>query len=157
MKRADLARELDIHPRTLLKWFRDGCPDADRRTVEAWRDARDRQTRDRRAALEAARARKELAQAIEAEQRVAIRAGRLIPVDEVDRVWSSQVAALRARLLSMPTALADRLCRIAATGGAAGIEAALETAIHEALRELSGSTDAKPSSAKPRTKRRKPN
>jgi hypothetical protein len=35
----------------------------------------------------ASRSRKELAQALEAEQRVAMRAGRLIAVEDVDRTW----------------------------------------------------------------------
>lgn len=150
-----LARTLQIDPRTVRKWRAQGMPVAklgrggesslfDLEAVLGWKGDRDEAARAQSSALKAARGRKELAQAIEAEQRVAIRARTLIPVDEVDRVWSSQVAALRARLLAMPTALADQLHRIASVEGATGIEAALETAVREALRELtSGSADAK--------------
>lgn len=106
-----------------------------------------------------ARMRKELAQAAEAEQRVAMRAGRLIAVEEVDRVWSTQVAAVRARLLAMPTALADRLHRVAVTAGPAGVEAVLQAATYEALRELAGGPAVPTTNArtrKPRGKARRP-
>jgi hypothetical protein len=96
------------------------------------------------------RSRKELAQALEAEQRVALRSGTLLAAADVDRTWSAEVAAVRARLLAIPTAWSDRLHRAGALGGAAGIEALLVEAIYQVLRELAGGA----SPTTPRTRRR---
>lgn len=160
--RRELARRLKRDARTISKWQDEGLPVAtrgrggrpslyDEATVRAWLLARDeavQQAPD----LMVSRARKELAQAVEAEQRVAIRAHQLIAIEEVDRIWSAQVAAIRARLLAWPTALADRLHRVATLEGAAGVERVLQEIVYEALRELATTAAA----VKPRRKRKPP-
>lgn len=147
LTRRQLADRLGKHPMTVTKWEQDGLPVAvrgrrgrpslyDPTAVSAWCQARDEAAKQQAPDLLVARARKELAQAIEAEQRVAIRAGKLIAIEDVDRIWSAQVAAVRAQLLAIPTALADRLHRVAALEGVVGIETVLVDAMHAALREL---------------------
>jgi phage terminase Nu1 subunit (DNA packaging protein) len=151
LTRLELAARLGVHPITIAKWQQEGLPIASRgrrgvasryneADVRAWLEAREERARQNAPDFAACRARKELAQAIEAEQRVAMRAKQLIPIEEVDRIWSAQVAAVRSRLLSWPTALADRLHRVAATDGAAGVERVLQDAAYETLRELAGGT-----------------
>lgn len=158
--RRELARRLDCDARTISKWQDEGLPVAtrgrggrpslyDEATVRAWLLARDEAVQHA-PDLMVSRARKELAQAIEAEQRVAIKAHQLIAIDEVDRIWSAQVTAIRARLLAWPTAHADRLHRVAALEGAAGVERALQEIVYDALRELA----AAPASVKTRSKRK---
>ena len=165
--RRELASRLSCDPRTVAKWLEEGLPVAkrgrggrpslyDEAAARAWLQAREeaaQQTPD----LLVSRARKELAQAIEAEQRVAIRAGKLIAIEEVDRVWSMQVAAVRAQLLALPTSLADRLHRVAALEGAAGVEQVLLDAVHHALRDLATGGAALPAKPKrTRAAKRKP-
>lgn len=146
--RRELAQRLGVHMQTICKWEREGMPIADRGRrgkstlysepdVQSWRRLRDQHSHQAPDFM-LARARKELAQAIEAEQRVAIRAKTLLHVDEVERTWSAQVAAIRARLLALPAALAGRVTREATLSGPAAVEALLQDAIHQALTELSG-------------------
>jgi phage terminase Nu1 subunit (DNA packaging protein) len=151
LTRIELAAVLHMKPRTLAHWLEEGMPVAERgkagrpsrydeTDVRAWMAARNaaavQASQGGCATFADARMRKELAQAAEAEQRVAMRAGRLLAVEEVDRVWSAQVAAVRSTLLALPTALADRLHRAAVTAGPAAVETALQAAIYDALREL---------------------
>lgn len=154
LTRVELAAELSkdgrrVTPLNVTKWLEDGLPVAIRgkggrpsryrlADVRAWLDARDQAPAASASDFQAARIRKELAQAAEAEQRVAQRAGRLLAVEDVEKTWTSMVAAARARLLALPTSLADRLCRLAVTDGVAAVEAELERAVYEALRELAG-------------------
>jgi phage terminase Nu1 subunit (DNA packaging protein) len=163
LTRTELASRLDVHVRTILKWVREGCPVArhgrgrepslfDERAVREWRAARDEAARQRWAPLEAARARKDAALALESEQRVARRAGVLLDIDTVDRVWSAQVAAVRAALLALPMAIADRIDRVAKLEGKAGVRRVMRKAIANVLRELSPSTSA----ARARDARRSP-
>lgn len=175
LTRLEVAYRLGVNPQTVTKWIEEGLPVAERgkgrrpsryeeSSVRRWVAAREKAIEGQRPGgrapggdgdapnLIASRARKELAQAIEAEQRVALRAGKLIPVEEVDKLWSGQVAAVRARLLSWPTALSDRLHRVAVTEGPAGVERVLFELTHDALRELAGGTP--PSSPKRRPRRR---
>ena len=167
--RPDIAYRLGVSPQTIAKWTEEGLPVAVRgkgrrpskyeeSSVRRWVAAHkhdtdssahtDSQTPN----LTVARARKELAQAVEAEQRVALRAGKLIPIEEVDKLWSHQVAAIRTRLLIWPTALADRIHRVAALEGPAGVERVLLAAAHDALRELAGVAAPKPHKPRPRRK-----
>ena len=144
---AELAARLEAHPRTVRKWRALGLPVArlgtgsspsyyDEAAARAWVTAYSERLRGEREQWSAFRARRDAALASESEQRVALRAGRLVLIDEVDRVWSAQVAAVRARLLSWPTALSDRVHRASATEGARGVRAVLRVAVHDALREL---------------------
>jgi phage terminase Nu1 subunit (DNA packaging protein) len=143
-----LATSLDCHPRSIAKWLDEGAPVAvrgrggrpslyDEEAFTTWVQAREEQAQHSPDLL-VSRARKEMAQALEAEQRVALKARTLIHVDDVERVWSAQVSAIRSRLLAMPTELADKLHRVATLDGVAGVETVLEAAVHDVLRELAG-------------------
>lgn len=83
------------------------------------------------------RARKERAQAILAEQTFQMRARKLLPVEEVEKLWSAEVTAVRAVILSSYTTHADRVHRAAILEGVVGVEEALKDLAHEVLRELS--------------------
>src|ERR1051325_7901283 len=134
LTRRDLAAAPDVHMQTATKWERDGMPIAERGRkgkpslyrlddVRAWRAARDEagatgQLFD----VAQERARKERAQAILAEQTFAIRQRDLVPRQEGERGWSAEVAAVRAKLLALPTTLADAVHRIGVLDGVAGVE-----------------------------------
>jgi len=167
--RQDIAYRLGVSPQTVARWTEEGLPVAERgkgrrpskyeessvrRWVAAHKHDTDSSTHtdSETPNLTVARARKELAQALEAEQRVALRAGKLIPIEEVDKVWSAQVAAIRTRLLLWPSALADRLHRVAAVEGPAGVERVLLDAAHDALRELASGRAPKIPTPRPRRK-----
>jgi phage terminase Nu1 subunit (DNA packaging protein) len=149
LTRPELAAHLHCNPRTVAKWIEEGLPVAtrgrggrasryDEADVRIWLDARNAAEASPGGGFAAARMRKEIAQAVESEQRVAVRAGKLLLAEDVDRTWSAEVSAVRARLLAIPTAWSDRLHRAGALEGAAGIEALLVEAIHQVLRELAG-------------------
>lgn len=165
--RLALASRLSCVVRTITKWEREGLPVATRgkggqpslydlAEVRAWLAERQKRTRHDSAALMSARCRKERAQAAESEQRVALRAGRLIPVEEVERVWSAEVAAVRARLLVIPTTLADKLHLVGTLEGAPGIERELQAAVYEVLTELAaGETPTKKKRGEHKIRRRR--
>ena len=167
LTRLELAAELGHSVRTIGKWEREGLPVLARgrggqpstysqADVRRWLEARRRRLRSDQEALTAARTRRELAMARLGEQQHAVRSGKLLPIEDVDRLWSGQVAAIRARLLAIPIALADRVHRIAAIEGPAGVERVLQDAVYEALRELAeGNAPAKRSAARTRTTRPK--
>lgn len=69
---------------------------------------------------------------------VAKKEGSLIEAAAVEIVWDRLLSNFRARLLSLPSALADELV---ALSDPRDIQAVLKTAIHQALEELA-STDA---------------
>lgn len=152
--RLDLADLFGVNERTVAKWQAEGMPVLSRgrggklsgyNLAAAFRWARDSgkfataggdgESSDTTG--QQARVRKDLAQAAEAEQRVAQRAGKLIAIEDIEKSWGGIVAAVRSKLLAMPTALSDRLHRAATMDGAAAVEALLQTAIYDALRELS--------------------
>jgi len=153
--RPDLAELLDVNERTIAKWQAEGMPvlrrgrggkPSDYNLAVAFRWARASgkfasQTVTPRGP--SARDRKELAQAAESEQRVAARARTLLPVDEVEKSWGAIVTGVRAKLLAMPTALSDRLHRAAVSHGAGAVEAVLEEAVFDVLRELASNKDTK--------------
>jgi phage terminase Nu1 subunit (DNA packaging protein) len=139
-----------VHMMTVTKWERSGMPVAERGRkgkpsrysevdVRAWLQARE-------AAVTAgtvidvinARARKELAQARLAEQKHETLSRVLLPRAEVERVWAMEVAAVRQKLLSLPTTVADRILRAATLDGLAGVERVLDEVVKDTLRELSG-------------------
>ena len=168
--RRSLAVALGVHPQTVTKWEREGLPIAERgrkgrpslyceSDVRAWLAQREAAAKDLESLdLVAERARKEHWQAQLAEQQFQVRAGRLIPVDDVERTWSHQVAAVRAKFLAMPTALSDRLHRAATLEGVAAVEATLQAAIYDALRELSGAEPTPPAKKRrraPKARRRR--
>ena len=153
LTRRDLAKALGVHMQTVTKWERDGMPVAhrgargkpshyDRGAVEAWLHNREtaRQTSDV-ASLELERSRRERAQALLALQTYQMRAKELLPRAEVDRVWSQHVSAVRAKLLSLPVTMADRVHHAATMDGVASVERILNEAVRDVLRELSGTPE----------------
>ena len=150
MTRKQLAVDLGCDVRTTFKWEDEGMPVAQRgagrrgslydlAACRRWVAARNAAAAQRPGATELAteRARKERAQAIESEQRVALRAGQLLNRDDVEKAWASEVTAVRTKLLGLPAALADQLQRVAVTDGAPGVESVLDEAIRGVLREFS--------------------
>jgi phage terminase Nu1 subunit (DNA packaging protein) len=150
LTRRQLAKVLGCHPQTLMGWEREGLPVArhGRRGVSSLFLERDARTwlEDREKRLEAPqadkfnfmndRARRERAQAQLAEQAHAIRARNLLPREEVERTWIAEISAVRAKLLSWPTTLADQLHRAGTLGGVAALERSLDEAVRQLLTEL---------------------
>lgn len=166
--RRELAKILDVTMSGVTKWEQAGMPvvapgrkgkpslysEADVRKWLAEREetARDNGTYD----LARERARKEKAQAILAEQTVAIRARDLVPRDEVEKTWAAEVIAVRAKLLSWPATISDRLYREAKLNGLRGVERTIKDAVEELLLELSKPKRAKktrPTKKVPRAKK----
>jgi phage terminase Nu1 subunit (DNA packaging protein) len=148
LTRREIAKALDVHPDTVTGWHDCGLPVAvrggrgrpslyDEIAVRAWLAARDEEAR-RSAPLDLIqeRAAKERAQRLLAEQALQLRAGRLLPADEVKAVWAAEVAAVRTKLLALPRAYADRIHRSSTMHGIAGVEQTLKDAVYEVLREL---------------------
>ena len=159
LTRPELAELLDVHENTIGKWQAQGMPvlrrgrggaPSDYNFAVAFRWAREAGKFTVAASSHgvSARDRKELAQAVESEQRIAIKARTLIAVADVEKTWGAIVAAVRAKLLALPTSLSDRLHRAAITDGAPGVEALLEESVHEALRELASGEQVGPKTRK---------
>lgn len=82
------------------------------------------------------RAKKEHWHALLAEQKHAFGERTLLPVHEIEKAWASEVAAVRAILLSSYTNKADRVARAFTLRGIPGVEAELKAIAYDALREL---------------------
>lgn len=153
LTRRELAGVLGVHMQTVTKWERDGMPIAERGrkgkpstysepAVRAWLQQREEAARAAAAGdgpildLAQERARKERWQGLLAEQTFKAREKELLPRVEVEKLWSAEVAAVRAKLLALPTTLADRLHRAATLEGVLGVERILHEAVRETLREL---------------------
>jgi phage terminase Nu1 subunit (DNA packaging protein) len=148
LTRRELALVLGVHMQTVTKWERDGLPVANRgrrgkpstyreSDVRAWLKSREVAAQSGQANdVARERARKERAQALEAEQRVAFRARELLPAEEVEKAWTAEASAVRAILLASYTTHADRVYRAATLDGLAGVERVMKDVAHEALREL---------------------
>lgn len=161
LTRRELAEVLGVHMMTVTKFEQSGMPIAERggrgrasryREVEvrAWlRGREEARSADGTVDLVRERARRERAQAELTEQTLKVRARVLLPSEEVERVWSTRLTALRTRLLAMPVMLADQLARAAALEGPAGVERQLTVAINEALRELAGAATTAAASGEP--------
>lgn len=148
LTRRALAAEFGVHMMTVTKWEQDGMPVAQRgrkgkpstyraEDVRAWLDARE-EAASKTGLVDVAqeRARKENAQAKLAEQTYQVRARTLLPAEEVSRLWSAEVTAVRSVILSSYTTHADRVFRAATVEGLAGVEVALKNLAYEILREL---------------------
>lgn len=148
--RQELAQLLGVNPRTVAKLLEEGMPVARRgrggrpslydpaKCLE-WKDARDQVAGLTPANLVAQeRARRERAQAMLAEQMLAMRAGKLVDIDEVTRRWAAEIAGARAVILQSYTVAADRVFAAAQQDGLAGVERELKALAHEVLRELAG-------------------
>jgi phage terminase Nu1 subunit (DNA packaging protein) len=142
---------IELHPQTISKLIEEGLPVAVRgRGGRASRfnvAAVQQFMKNRRSAgangpavnVAHERARKERAQARLAEQVHALRERELLPAQEVEKVWSAHVAAVRAKLLAWPSTLTDRLARAFTLDGIAGLERELNEAVRDVLRELAAS------------------
>lgn len=138
--RAEAARQLGVAPARINRWAADGAPVAvpgsrghsamyDLEALRAWKDGR-KHGPDTGISLGAARARLADAQAQKWERENLVRAGQLIERSEAIREGQTVLAALKARLLSLPR-----------QGVLRGIvprenEPALRALVTETLREL---------------------
>jgi hypothetical protein len=84
------------------------------------------------------RARKERAQAIEAEQRVRLKEGRYLLVEDVERARAADNSRCRAILLAASQTHADRVHAAAVAEGVRGVERELAALARAALLELAG-------------------
>lgn len=148
--RREVAETLGVHMATITGWERQGLPIVKRggrgrpsrydlEAVRAWLAARDQAARKAVAGpLDPVqeKAARDHWQAELAEQTYKIRQKVLLPADEVERAWSAEVAAVRSKLLALPTTFADRLHRAATLEGLAGVERVLQAAVHDVLRQL---------------------
>lgn len=155
LTRVELAAALDVNPRTIAKWIEEGLPVAKRgkggspsqfdlAACRAWQAARAQLQADDPIDLMRERARKERAQALLAEQLYAVRSGKLLPADEVEKVWTAEVAAVRSLMLSAPQTWSDRIYRASTSEGLAGVERELKALIHSFMRELADRRTPKP-------------
>lgn len=148
LTRQELAEALGKHPDTIAGWVseedlpvaergRGGKPSKyDLQAVLAWISAREEAQRAGPLDPVQEKARRDHWQATLAEQTYRVRNGKLLDADEVERAWAAEVAAVRARLLTIPTTYADRVFRSATLEGVGGVERLLRDAVHSALREL---------------------
>jgi len=153
--RTELAGLLGVNPVTITKWQGEGLPVAVRggrgveskyRMADIWKWGLGRERA--RAGLTGGagdlslpleRAKLARVQTRRGELEVRKREGELLEAADVGRTWSLMVLAIRAKLLALPQAVAERL--VAAAAGeqpAAAVEAELAGEVRDALRELAG-------------------
>ena len=151
LTRQQLARELNYDPRTIQRLQEEGMPIAvpgiggrpsqyDVRAVRKWLDARNKKaasTPGGKLSYFQERAEKERWQGLLAQQTYLTRQRELLPAREVEKVWAAEVTAVRTRLLSWPTTIADKLHRAGTMDGLAGLERVLQEEVHAVLTELS--------------------
>lgn len=153
--RRQLAEALGVHMMTVTKWERQGLPVAERgrrgkpslyklEDVQAWISARDETAAGKTGDLDPIqeKARRDHWQAVLAEQTYQVRRRELLPASEVEKIWGSEVAAIRAKLLALPVTFADRLHRAATLEGLAGVERVLQAAVRDVLRQLAAGPEA---------------
>ena len=149
LTRRQLAAALDKHEITIIKWQREGLPIAKRggrgraslyseAHVRAWLKQREEAAAAPTGPLDLVqeRARKEHWQGLLAEQMFLVRARKLLPAEEVERVWMVETNAIRTKLMAWPATLADRLFRASTLDGLAGVERELNAAVRDVLRDL---------------------
>lgn len=150
LTQTQLAAELGCHARTIAKWIREGLPIAvrgrggrpnqyDLELCRAWKDARDQAAADQDGPVDLARerARKDRAQALLAEQLYAVRAGKLLDAQAVQRAWAKEYAAIKTILIASYTSAADRVHRASTLDGLPGVEREMKAVAFAALREIS--------------------
>lgn len=165
--RRELAALLSVHMQTVTTWERSGMPvlEPGRKgkpslyspvDVKAWLKARDEAAKKSGVAdLAHERARRERAQAVMAEQLVAMRARDLVPRQEVEKAWAAEVAAVRSLILGWPTTAADKLFRAATLHGLRGVENVLRSLVEELLLELADPERAEGKRSKVSSKRKR--
>lgn len=150
LSKAELAKEFRVSLPTITAWLHRGLPHVTRggkgrswqfelADAIAWRiedviqqriDTGDEGLLD----LQTERAKLAKAQRQKLEREIATLDGKLIPAEDVERVWSGMIGAFRARMLALPSRLAPV---VAAEVEPGSCFAALQAGIHEALTELS--------------------
>lgn len=159
--RREVAETLGVHIMTITKWERSGLPVVvrggrgrpskyDLEAVRAWLAARDEAARKAVAGpLDPVqeKAARDHWQAELARQTHEIRHKTLLPAADVERAWAMEVAAVRAKLLALPTTYADRIHRAATLDGLPGVEKMLQAAVYDVLRQLAGA-EAEPRGGK---------
>lgn len=149
--RREVAEALGVHMATVTKWEREGLPIVERgsrgrpsrydiEAVKAWRAARDEAARRVDGPLDPVqeKAARDHWQAELARQTHQIRHKTLLPAADVERAWAGEVAAVRAKLLSLPTTYSDRIHRAATLHGLSGVEKTLQAAVYDVLRQFAG-------------------
>lgn len=151
LTRRQLANALHRHKQTITKWEDQGLPIAKRGgrgrpslysevKARAWLFLRQEDAKrpaDAPLNFGQERARKTRWEAALREQMFRMRERQLLPRDEVERVWTAEVMAVRAAVLSWPQTLVDRLHGAATLEGRPGIERELDTAVRQLLTEFS--------------------
>ncbi len=152
VSRKALAASLGVDIRTVSKWQDDGMPVAERgrgsraskfdlAQCQAWREQRVGSADGHSTGfidVARERARKERAQAQLAEQAYQIKAGELLPRETVERRWTAELAAIRAKLLSWKrSTVAEQLFRAAIADGQAVFDDVFAASIDELLTDLS--------------------
>lgn len=155
--RLQLAAELGLNPRYVSKLLEEGLPIQvrgkggrasmfDLSVCRAWLEARNRVDEPAvdgvSRGLTAERARKERAQALLAEQLYAVRSGKLLDAETVEKRWAAEITAARSVILSSYTTAADRVFRAGTIDGLVGVERELKAIAYGVLRELSRETAA---------------
>ncbi|MDH3727592.1 MAG: hypothetical protein OER77_08685 [Myxococcales bacterium] len=168
LTRAELAQRLGVHRQTIVNWEKAGLvPEVRGRRgvsskyklskVNRWRDEQDRAVRQELgdSSPAAERAKRDRAQRKLLEQTFEVRARRLLPADEVRKVWGAHIAAVRSKILALPAMAAARVHRAGKLGGQRGTSMELKSVAAELLRELAAmADDPPPTVAAPKRKRR---
>jgi len=149
--RRELAAALGVHMQTITKWEREGLPIAERgsrgrpsryslEAVRTWRAAREEAARKVDGPLDPIqeKAARDHWQAELARQTHEIRHKTLLPAADVERAWAAEVAAVRAKLLALPTTYSDRIHRASTLDGVAGVQKTVQAAVYDVLRQLAG-------------------
>lgn len=138
----EVAQAFGCNIRTVAKWVDEGMPVAQRGTggrpslfdlqaIERWKVARDTAAPGEPGSANTARMRKEMAQALEAEQRIAIKAKTLVLRADMEQVMADEYTRCRTKLLGLPRKAKAVLPHLSATD-----VMALDVLIREALEDL---------------------
>lgn len=142
----EIAGAFGCNIRTIAKWTDEGMPVAERgkggrpslfnlKDAEHWKSSRDFVPADGVSAQPlAARMRKENAQAAEAEQRVAMRAGELVNAKDIEQRIAHDYARCRTKLLGLPRKVKAALPHLSV----ADVKV-MDMLVREALESLAGS------------------
>lgn len=118
----------------------------DEAEVRKWLDARNKKSEAGNGKLNLfeERAEKERWQGLLAQQTYLTRQRELLPAREVEKAWAAEVTAVRTKLLSWATTLADQVHRVSTLEGLPGVERVLQDAVRDVLLELSNSQESQP-------------
>jgi phage terminase Nu1 subunit (DNA packaging protein) len=151
LTRRQLAAAMGVRPGQITRWQDDGMPVAvkggpgksalyDLAGVKAWRAARPDPSRPGGVSVAEETALLKRTQTERAQLEIQRRRGELLDRALWVRACAEHITHAKARLLSLPSALAARAVHAAQTGGPAAVQLLLETAIRESLVELAGMT-----------------